>query len=199
MSNSKNWIRPVPWGRLNPQSSFGVLQFTATKLWSLNVSWSRKRWFPSICQNSVRHFNYISGFQLEVNVEKWCLVWFPHIFRSSGAFWQTRPTIISPGKSWTKRSQPSLLAAKKTETLHPDEQKKDLQFSVGFADVSHINLGIIIRIIMFLLFIIFILDNHGYLCHQDRWRLCWNHLEYLGWISAAFLRFSRRKMPPLIS
>ena len=41
-----------------------------------------------------------------------------------------RPTIINCGKSWTKRSQPSLLSAKKTENLQTDQQKKALKTEV---------------------------------------------------------------------
>ena len=42
-------------------------------------------------------------------------------------FLSCRPTIISCGKSWAKRSQPSLLSAKKTEKLETDQQKKALK------------------------------------------------------------------------
>lgn len=64
-----------------------------------------------------------------------------------------RPTIISCGKSWAKRSQPSLLSAKKTEKLETDQQKKEKDAAFDLLDaitksgalpLSHATLHIVV-------------------------------------------------------
>eukprot|EP00435_Cladocopium_sp_Y103_P057703 s1780_g20.t1 len=64
-----------------------------------------------------------------------------------------RPTIINCGKSWTKRSQPSLLSAKKTENLQTDQQKKEKDAAFDLLDaitksgalpLSHATLHIVV-------------------------------------------------------
>merc|ERR1719253_1473459 len=66
---------------------------------------------------------------------------------------QLRPTIISPGGSWTKRAQKALLATPTTTTMYSDEQKKEKDAAFDLLDaltksgampVEHASLHIVV-------------------------------------------------------